>query len=508
MHNCCQPIYPVAGIRTIEHAVMPTAQPPLMERAGRASAEEAVRLMIDRPGPLLIACGPGNNGGDGFVMARHFMQAGREVVVAFASNPDQLPVDAHKAYTAWTDAGGQTLSDLPAPPPGGWALVVDALFGIGLRRPIEGRYADWIRSLNALPGPRMSIDVPSGLCADTGRVLGIAFEATHTVTFIALKPGQLTLDGPDHCGEIVLKRLDLDANGQLPAQGWEVCTKLFMHALHPRKLNTHKGNFGDAVIVGGAPGMCGAALLAGRAALRVGAGRVFVGLLDDRGPAVDQVQPELMIRRAEHALADGNAIAIGPGLGRDAAASALLERALHSSATLVLDADALNLLGSDPRLAQQAREREAPMVLTPHPGEAARLLGISTDEIQADRLKSALALARHFDSHVVLKGCGSFIARPDGQWRINRTGNPGMASAGMGDVLTGLLGGLLAQGLNMDDAVAAGVHLHGAAADLLLTRGIGPIGMGAAELPDAVRQILNQWVATPHPPGRGGPAHP
>jgi len=503
MQNHCHPIYPVAGIRTIEHAVMPTAQPPLMERAGRASAEEAVRLMIDRPGPLLIACGPGNNGGDGFVMARHFMQAGREVVVAFAGNPDQLPVDAHQAYTAWTDAGGQTLSDLPAPPSGGWALVVDAMFGIGLRRAVTGRYADWIRSLNALSGPRMAIDVPSGLCADTGRVLGVAFKATQTVTFIALKPGQLTLDGPDHCGEIVVKRLDLDPNSQLLAQGWEVCLKLFSHALAPRKLNSHKGCFGDAVIVGGAPGMCGAALLAGRAALRVGAGRVFVGLLDERGPAVDQVQPELMIRRADSALADSGTIAIGPGLGRDDAACALLDRALSSNATLVLDADALNLLGEDTTLANRARERHAPMVLTPHPGEAARLLGQSTDDIQQDRLKASLALARHFNSHVVLKGCGSFIARPDGQWRINRTGNPGMAAAGMGDVLTGLLAGLLAQGLGMDDAVAMGVHLHGAAADLLLARGIGPVGMGAAELPDAARELINQWIkedfSTPHP---------
>ena len=265
----------------------------------------------------------------------------------------------------------------------------------------------------------------------------------------------------------------------------------------------HKGHFGDAVIVGGAPGMCGAALLAGRAALRVGTGRVFVGLLDERGPAVDPVQPELMIRSAESALADSDTIAIGPGLGRGTAARDLLAQALASDATLVLDADALNLLAMDEALATQARERLAPMVLTPHPGEAARLLGQSTDVVQDDRLKTALALARHFNSHVVLKGCGSVIARPDGQWRINRTGNPGMAAAGMGDVLTGLLAGLLAQGLAMDDAVAMGVHLHGAAADLLLARGIGPIGMGAAELPDAVRILINQWVAddfsTPHP---------
>ena len=169
MFSKSQPIYPVSGIRSIEHAVMANAKPPLMERAGRAAAEEAVRLVIDRPGPMLIACGPGNNGGDGLVMARHFRQAGRDVTVAFSGDPAKLPEDAKKALDAWREAGGETVSDLPAAPANGWALVVDALFGIGLKRPIKGRHASWIRTMNALPGPRMAIDVPSGLCADTGR---------------------------------------------------------------------------------------------------------------------------------------------------------------------------------------------------------------------------------------------------------------------------------------------------------------------------------------------------
>ncbi|WP_323003466.1 NAD(P)H-hydrate dehydratase [Denitromonas sp.] len=489
------PIYPVAGIRTIETAAMPTAKPPLMERAGRASAEEAVRLMIDRPGALLIACGPGNNGGDGFVMARHFLQAGRKVVVAFSGDTAKLPGDAKKSWEAWRDAGGETLSDLPAAPPEGWALVVDALFGIGLQRPITGRLADWIRALNALPGPRMSIDVPSGLCADTGRVLGVAFRATHTVTFIALKPGLLTLDGPDHCGELVVKRLDLDANSFLPAPGWEVRPALFADQFSPRRLNSHKGLFGDAVIIGGASGMCGAPLLAGRAALRAGAGRVFVGLLDPRAPAVDLVQPELMLRPAEQTLNEGHAIALGPGLGRDADASALLHQAVAGKHTLVLDADALNLVATDDALAGALTRRHAPVVLTPHPAEAARLLKVRADEVQANRLEAVLMLARRFDAHVVLKGNGSLIAHPDGRWLINRSGNPGMSAAGMGDVLTGLLAALLAQGWPIESAIIGAVHLHGSAADLLLAKGIGPIGMGASELPDAVRILLNQWVA-------------
>ncbi|MBT0961454.1 NAD(P)H-hydrate dehydratase [Denitromonas iodatirespirans] len=498
MLQSSQPIYPVAGIRTIETAAMPTAKPPLMERAGRASAEEAVRLMIDRPGALLIACGPGNNGGDGFVMARHFLQAGRQVVVAFSGDTAKLPGDAKKAWEAWRDAGGETLSDLPAAPPEGWALVVDALFGIGLQRPITGRYAEWIRALNALPGPRMSIDVPSGLCADTGRVLGVAFRATHTVTFIALKPGLLTLDGPDHCGELVVKRLDLDANAFLPAPGWEVRPALFADQFTPRRLNAHKGLFGDAVIIGGAPSMCGAPLLAGRAALRAGAGRVFVGLLDPRAPAVDLVQPELMIRSAEHALSEGQAIAIGPGLGRDTVAADLLRQALASDHALVLDADALNLIADDDTLAGAATRRHAPVVLTPHPAEAARLLKCSPDQVQQNRLDAVIELSRRFDAHAVLKGHGSLIAHPNGRWLINRSGNPGMSAAGMGDVLTGLLAGLLAQRWPIEAAIIGAVHLHGAAADLLLAKGIGPIGMSASELPDAVRILLNQWVAQHH----------
>ncbi len=493
-----QPIYTVAGIRTIEKAAMPTAKPPLMERAGRASAEEAVRLMIDRPGALLIACGPGNNGGDGFVMARHFLQAGRKVVVAFSGDTSKLPADSKKAWVAWRDAGGETLSDLPAAPPEGWALVVDALFGIGLQRPIAGRYADWIRALNALHCPRMSIDVPSGLCADTGRVLGVAFKATHTVTFIALKPGLLTLDGPDHCGELVVKRLDLDANAYLPAPGWEVRPSLFADQFAPRRLNSHKGLFGDAVIIGGAAGMCGAPLMAGRAALRAGAGRVFVGLLDPRGPAVDFVQPELMVRPAHDAMAEGQALAIGPGLGNDETALALLQAAVAGQQTLVLDADALNLLAADDALAGALTRRHAPVVLTPHPAEAARLLKARPDEIQANRLDTALKLAQRFDAHVVLKGNGSLIAHPDGRWLINRSGNPGMSAAGMGDVLTGLLAALLAQRWPIETAIIGAVHLHGAAADLLLAKGIGPIGMGASELPDAVRILINQWVAQHH----------
>lgn len=494
MYSASRPIYPVAGIREIEGKLIPSARPPLMERAGRAAAEDAVRLIMDRPGPILIACGPGNNGGDGFVMARQLTQAGRDVLVAFAGDTHALPAEAAKAYTDYIAAGGHLVSDLPAAPAQGWALVVDAIFGIGLKRPVEGRYAGWIQTLNAQPAPRMALDVPSGLDADTGQPLGSTFRATHTTTFISLKPGLLTNDGPDYCGEINVQRLDIDAPAWLPAAGHAVTPALFRNLLIPRPRNSHKGLYGDAGILGGNAGMVGAALLAGRAALWLGTGRVYVGVLDPNGPAVDIAHPELMLRSAAHLPERLSALAIGPGLGTEASSVAQLSAALTRNIPLVLDADALNLIGSDATLAARLSAREAPNVLTPHPAEAGRMLGVSTATVQADRLQAALEIARRHRAVVVLKGCGSIIAAPDGRWFINGTGHPGMASAGMGDVLTGLVLGFLAQGWPAEYALIAAVHLHGAAADRLAREGIGPIGLSASETIDAARGVFNGWL--------------
>ncbi|THF67035.1 NAD(P)H-hydrate dehydratase [Pseudothauera nasutitermitis] len=489
-----QPIYPVAGIREIEARVMPGAKPSLMERAGRAAAEDAVRLLIDRPGPILVACGPGNNGGDGFVLARHFRQAGREVVAAYADDPARMPPDAAKALADFRASGGEPVSSLPAAPAGGWALVVDALFGIGLTRPLEGRHAEWIGALNQQNAPRFALDMPSGLDTDTGRVLGIAFRATHTTTFIALKPGLLTLDGPDHAGEVSVQRLDVDAAGWLPPLGHAVRPSLFRPQLTPRARNSHKGSYGDTAILGGAPGMCGAALLAARAALWLGTGRVYAGLLDPRAPTVDVSNPELMLRPADELPEQVSALAIGPGLGRSDAAAALLARSVCLDRPLVLDADALNLLAADPALQRVLAARAAPTLLTPHPAEAGRLLASDTAAVQADRVAAALELSARLRAEVVLKGCGSVIACSDGRWYINGTGHPGMASAGMGDVLTGLLVALLAQGWPAERALIGAVHLHGAAADRLSREGIGPVGLTASEVIGTARGLLNGWL--------------
>lgn len=494
MFTPAQPIYPVSGIREIERKLIPSARPPLMERAGRAAAEDAVRLIMDRPGPILIACGPGNNGGDGLVMARQLRQAGREVIVAFADDPTELPPEAAKAYGDFMHAGGGTVSDLPAAPANGWALVVDALFGIGLRRPIEGRYATWITTMNAQRAPRMALDVPSGLDADTGKPLGTCFRATHTTTFIALKPGLLTLDGPDHCGEISVQRIDIDAPAWVPAKGQCIRPSMFRDRLVPRPRNAHKGIYGDVGILGGDRGMAGAALLAARAALWLGAGRVYGGLLDKQAPTVDSRYPEMMLRSADALPESLSALAVGPGLGTSAAALELLTAAIERDIPLVLDADALNLIAQKTALASALAVRKAPTLMTPHPAEAGRLLSSTTAQVQNDRLAAVLDLARRYHALVVLKGCGSLIATPDGRWFVNTTGHPGMATAGMGDVLTGLVTSLLAQGWPPESALIAAVHLHGAAADRLAREGIGPIGLSAGEVVDAARGVFNGWM--------------
>ncbi|MCL2161676.1 MAG: NAD(P)H-hydrate dehydratase [Betaproteobacteria bacterium] len=490
------PVYPVRGILEIERQCLPGAQPSLMERAGRAAAEDAARLIASRSGPVLIVCGPGNNGGDGFVLARELRRSGRETIVVFAGDSNRLPRDAAHAHAEFLRAGGETLADLPAMPEGGWALVVDALFGIGLQRPIEGRIREWIDILDTLPVPRLAIDIPSGLEADTGRVLGTCLSATHTTTFIAFKPGLLTLDGPDHCGEISLQRIGIEAAGHVPPVGHRVDTCLFGGRLTPRPRNTHKGVYGDACVLGGASGMLGAALLAARAALCLGAGRVYACLLDPAAPGIDPGQPELMLRPADRMPERPAAIAAGPGLGTGEEAERLLQTVIPRDIPLLLDADALNLISLRPALSDALEARQAATLLTPHPAEAGRLLGTSTDAVQADRVAAAIEIARNYRAFTALKGCGSVIATPDGRWFINTTGNPGMASAGMGDVLSGLALALLAQGWPAEAALTCAVHLHGAAADQLVADGIGPVGLTAGETIAAARGVFNAWLRT------------
>jgi hydroxyethylthiazole kinase-like uncharacterized protein yjeF len=505
----------VAELRDLEsrHAA---AQPPLMARAGHAAAAVAMQILGKHRSPVLVFAGPGNNGGDAFVLARVLREQGMAVRVVFRGEAEKLPADARQAFAQWRATGtkntkGATVyADVPA---GDYGLVVDGLFGIGLMRPITGDYAALIERINGFAGPVLALDIPSGLDADTGCVVGgdagCCVRVTHTVSFIAGKPGLYTLDGPDHCGEVTIETLGLAAAnltagnaepGEYP--GALLTLDDFRSHLTPRPRNTHKGSFGSLAVIGGAHGMTGAALLAGRAALHLGAGRVFVGLLEPM--AVDPVQPELMLRSAADAMHQATAAVIGPGLGVADAALEMMRRIASASAlrpfgnfSLLFDADALNLLAMHPVLATRVAKRNAPTLLTPHPAEAARLLSISVDDVQADRITAALELARRFNAHVALKGCGTVVAHPDGRWRINTTGNAGLATAGTGDVLAGMTGALLAQHWPADKALNCAVHLHGAAADRLAQEGQGPIGLSAGELIAPARQIFNDWI-TPH----------
>jgi len=469
----------------------------LMARAGRAAALMVDELMGVRTGPILVLAGPGNNGGDALEMAAILLARGHDITLVMPSAPSQLPRDAAQAWERFVAAGGVACPQIPPGP--SWQLIVDGLFGIGLSRPLAAPYDELALEANTLRErlacPLLALDCPSGLNADTGAINGPCIAASHTLTFLSDKPGLHTADGPDHCGTVLVHGLQLPSEALPPADGKLLSPSLFAHCLTPRRLNSHKGSHGSIGILGGAHSMIGAPLLAGRAALKLGAGRVFLGLLDPQAPSVDILQPELMLRKPEGVFdADLTALACGPGLGRSVHATELLERALATPAPLVLDADALNLLAFENSLQESIRQRQSPVLLTPHPAEAARLLDLTNGEVQADRLKAALALARRFKAWIVLKGCGSLIVSPDQRWWLNTTGNPGLASAGAGDVLTGMITALLGQGWPPGEALLAATHLHGLAADDLVAQGQGPVGLCAGELAHAARQRFNRWL--------------
>ena len=485
-----RPICTVAALRALEQQA---AGRPLMELAGAAAAGLA-RLIAPRTAdPVVMFAGPGNNGGDGFVVARYLRGWGYRVTVVCAADAGTMPVDAQAAHRRWIGAGGTVVEALPSL--ADCALIIDALFGIGLGRPLAGQYAEWIAAINRADCPVLALDIPSGLDADTGTAAGPIVHATHTATFIALKPGLLTAEGVDAAGSVTVHDLDIDAAQATEAAGagqfvtWPVARQW----LRRRRLNTHKGTFGTLGIVGGATGMVGAPLLAGRAALLAGAGKVHLGFVADNPPAVDPAQPELMLRGADDVLrGESTVLLVGPGLGQSRLAGDYLSRALHKPVPLLLDADALNLIALEASLANRLRKREHPALLTPHPAEAARLLQTSTAIVQADRLQAARRIAERFNAHVALKGAGTVCAFTSGEWTINGSGNPGLATAGSGDVLSGIVGALLAQGYPAERALMLAVCVHGAAADALVARDVGPIGLTASELSSAVRSLLNR----------------
>lgn len=481
------PLYSAADIRRQEQAC---AGQPLMELAGRAIANYAQGLLPDVQSSILLLAGPGNNGGDAFVAARLLRDIYR-VALVFCGDTDKLPADAAAACRRWQESGGELLSDIPA---GEWDLVIDGLFGIGLGKPLSGRPAELVAQVNRLGSKVLAIDIPSGLCADSGKVMGAAIHADCTMTFLGLKPGLFTLDGPDHAGTVVLEMLGT-APLQTPA-GYLLEQEDVSCWLQPRRKNSNKGSYGSVGVVGGARQMSGAAILAARAALLLGSGRVYAGLLAPDAPAFDMMMPELMLRQAADvaALAALDCVVIGPGMGVEEAGAALLADALGNPATLVLDADALNLLAGANPLKERCAARKGVTIVTPHPGEAARMLAVSVEDVQQDRIAAAQNIAQAYGAITVLKGCGTVIAMPDGRWWINHSGNPGLASAGMGDALAGMIAAFVAQGLGAEQAALLGVHLHGAAADALVSQGLGPVGLTASEVLMEARHLLNHWL--------------
>ena len=514
------PLYSVLEIRAIEHAARAQLRPgTLMQRAGLAAAKFAQALLAPLHGKgaanVLLLAGPGDNGGDALEMAAHLAQAGMTVSVCCMGQSEAVSQTANKTAAGTASIGRQQALQraqncalhfeehaASAIKTGRWDLVVDGLFGIGLTRALDAETRQIVAMINQLRCPVLALDVPSGLDADSGAVLGadddedgMAVCASHTLTFIGDKPGLHTCDGRDHAGMVQIASLDIGP-GLMPAA--TAClndTSLFAHWLKPRRQNTHKGSFGDVVVIGGAHGMAGAPVLAARSALLCGAGRVHVAFIDG-APLFDDAHPELMFKRAsdfDWKLDLKNAALVaGPGLGASAPARALLERVIGSDQALLLDADALNLIARHPELQTMLARRSAPAVLTPHPLEAARLLGVTASAVQADRLGAARKLAKQLQAIIVLKGSGSIIAAAGGMAVINPSGNPALATAGSGDVLSGVCGALLAQGWPQWEAALGAAWLHGLAADQLVAAGLGPIGICASELIPALRVALNR----------------
>ncbi len=455
------PLHDIAATRRIESAALASLPPhTLMQRAGTAVARLALALS-PHARTVWIACGPGNNGGDGLEAAVALRQRGLRVVVTRIGDVARLPADAQAAL-----ARAQSTSiEFADEPPARFELSIDALLGIGRQRPLDGMLAAWARHMNDAGAPVLAIDTPSGLDADRGSLIGgtaaPAVRATHTLSLLTLKPGLFTAEGRDSAGDIWLDDLGV-ASQVSDACAWLPGAPRAASRPHA----SHKGSYGDVGVIGGAPGLAGAAVLAARAALHAGAGRVFLAPLDAAGVGTPP-DPECMLRMPDQLDLERMSIACGCGGGM--AISQVLPTVLATAQRLVLDADALNAIAADPSL-QQALTRRGHdarvSVLTPHPLEAARLLDCSTSEVQADRLVAAATLARRHGCVVVLKGSGTVIAQPSGLPCINPTGNARLATAGTGDVLAGLIAARLATpSTTVFDAACSAVYEHGRLAD-------------------------------------------
>jgi NAD(P)H-hydrate epimerase len=483
-------IYSAESVRAIDQIAINDAGISgyaLMTRAAEAALDEA-QARFPAAKRWQVICGGGNNGGDGFVLARLAAARGIGVSVLTMSSPDSMAGDAATAFQDFAAEGGAAATyagslDSEA------ELLVDALLGSGLDRDLEGRFAEVVGAINGHVAPVLALDLPSGLNADTGSVMGIAIQADLTVTFVGLKCGLFLKQGPACVGDLRFAGLDIPAECRATQQA--VMQRIGDDSMRtvqaPRKRDAHKGDFGHVLIVGGGPGMSGAVRLCGEAALRSGAGLVSVATHPSHHAMVASGRPELMCHAVETTkdltplLKRATVIALGPGLGTGKWSQSIFDAALKSDLPMVVDADALNLLS-------QSELRKPDWILTPHPGEAARLLECSTVEVQDDRCAALAKIADRYGGTAILKGSGSLVTAVDGPSWLCTAGNPGMAAPGMGDVLTGIVAALRAQGLAAEMAAVAGVHIHARAGDAAAAA--GQRGLLASDL----LQELRAWV--------------
>jgi NAD(P)H-hydrate epimerase len=461
-------LYSTAQVRALDaHAIQGLGIPgyTLMKRAGEA-ALRYLRTRWPMAHRIVIACGGGNNGGDGYVLARFAHAAGLTVTVLAVVAPDRLRGDARQAYEDFNGSGGQ-IHNFTSALFGEGDVIVDALLGTGLQGPVREDFASAIRAINSARRPVFALDIPSGLDGDTGAPLGDAVRADCTVTFVGLKTGLFIGDGPEFAGTVYFDDLEIATPSSADFKpGLErIIDSEIQRALPRRPRASHKGNFGRVLIVGSGIGMPGAVRLAGEACLRVGAGLVTVAVAPENVPAISAGRPELICLplSGSNVLAEATekaeVIAIGPGLGRTPWAREALQAVLSSDKPLVVDADALNLITE---IRTPPRDN---WILTPHPGEAGRLLDMSTEQIQANRLAALDRLVKQYGGTAVLKGAGTLVGAGDRTPALCERGNPGMASAGMGDVLTGAVAGILAQCRDNWLAARVGVLVHAMAGD-------------------------------------------
>ena len=484
----------------------------LMENAGRGAAQILLeRLSGIGAEKIGVLAGRGNNGGDGFVIARHLAQKGIDVIVYLLSKASLVKGDALSNLELLYQLGVSVI-EIPNRKTFLDNLIsmrhrdlwVDAIFGTGLKSDIEGYIKDVITFINSLKKPVMAVDLPSGIDSDTGRVCGEAVCANITATFGYAKAGHYLYPGAGYSGKVEIIDIGIPpliADRIAPKQHL-LGDKIISSYLKPRDKEAHKGTTGHLFIVAGSPGKTGAAAMTAMAAMRAGAGLVTIGVPKSLNPVIEPMILEAMtcplpentegflsessFDAIMHNLDGKKCLAIGPGLGTDSSTKKLVIKILRgSSLPVILDADGLNLLAGETGLLKKLK---VPVIMTPHPGEMSRLTGKNISQIQEDRISCARDFAREFNVHIVLKGAGTVIAHPDGRVFINPTGNSGMASGGMGDILTGIIAGFVTQGYPAEEAVRTGVYLHGAAGDDL-AKNMGPFGFLAS---DVLKSIPSQ----------------